>query len=637
MAPEKPRTKPAAPTPSQQAGASQAAAAKAAGPGATRNQTGSIQALEHIQQFEEESRVLGNLRQFLRDSPFWVVSAGIHVGVFLILALFIMAPPQKKRPAVILNVEPVEITKEIQPLRKEENLAEDTRAASPASAFQTSETLQQAMENTKDVQVDPIDAMGIMSPMKAGKQSDFDGLGTDNGLSLVGTGASDLAGAVDQFAIETLNSIARGPTIVILLIDESRSIVNKDLPIITARMEHYFKQIRLNLQPQFMSRGRWAVYSYGQKFAERGPASSDLEATKKALSSIQPDDSGDENVVAALNAALDQYGGKAKFILVAALTDERGTDVDNDSLLESTIAKMRRFNARFFVFGREAVFCSRKKDVEITIGGKKFTNQADCGPEAPGIELWQRGFLWGTDVRNIPSGFGMFELNRMVLATDGIYFLLEPESDYDEKRLYAMYPPDVCSTRQYAALMSQTPIRRLLKSVWESMDKMEVPTDLRSDDVIDKAIGQAKNYRNWCSQEAASLYQMYTGKPQEERHWMRWVAHAQVTTAELLRRKYELGQYIECLEEVKRQAKAIPSGKRITLERSGQARGGRAAVQELETTKKVMEDAYAAHVKTPWAELLKRMTTTLVPGMDAKLGDIPKPQPHTKQPGPPPV
>lgn len=619
-------TQPANQPPAKPPAAKAPAAARPAAPA-----HGADEILQHVQQIEGSIGVFGGARQFLKDSPFWIVSIALHVVVFIILAAFIMAPPVKQKPRVLLNVEEVEVTKEIQPMVREDNLAENTTAAA-ASGFQTAETLQSAMSETKDVQVEALDVMGIRSVMKSGSRGEFDGTGNDQGLNLIGqTGVASLQGAVDQFAIETLNSISKGQTLVILLIDESRSIVNKDLPIIVQRMDHYFKQISLNLRPDQMTRGHWAVISYGAKPTLRGPPSSDLEQTKAALRRVEVDASGDENVLAAVNYALDQYGGKAKYTLIAALTDEIGSDTGNSNLLEATIARLRKYGARFYVFGREANFGNPYQEVEVEFGGKKYRSPADMGPESPRDELWRdpiHGAWWQADSRNLPSGFPMYALNRMCLATDGIYFLLEAQSKYDERKLYALYYPDSVSRARYDAMMKENPLRRELAETWTKMGQLSFQWDFRKVDQVDKAMDSAEKNAAWCYKQAVELRRLKLSTPPEGRNWTRWMAHADVTVAQLLRLRHMYSQYRWALMDFKATQKTIPENKRlicIGVNTGGQVRGGRQGVQDVEDTKAAIQYAFDQHKGTPWETLCRRLSGAVFGSFIWKIDELPKP------------
>jgi hypothetical protein len=409
--------------------------------------------------------------------------------------------------------------------------------------------------------------------------------------------------------------------------------------VIISRMDHYFTQIDKNLLPKFMTRGRWAVFSYGAKPTLRGAATSDLAKTKAALRSVQVDATGKENILACINYALDRYGGKAPNTLIAALTDEVGSDTDNTALLETTIRRLRKEKARFFVFGREANFGSAHQEVTVEFGGKKYRNWAEMGPDSPRQELWRDPVhsWWNADTRNLPSGFPMYGLNRMCLASDGIYFLLEAQSQYDERKIYAMYYPDYASRTRYDAMMRQNPLKRELAETWGEISEMQFRWDFRQEQQVNEAIRYAEKQSAYAFKQAGVVRRLKLSTPPEGRNWQRWNAHADVTVAQLLRLHHMFNQYRWALLEWKSKKEDIPEKKRLVclgIRTGGSVRGGRKGVQDKEDAQAAIQYAFDQHKGTPWEQLCRRMAGAIFGSFSCKIDDVPKPGPPYVPPPP---
>ena len=456
-------------------------------------------------------------------------------------------------------------------------------------------------------------------------------------------GGQDLAGAAGQFAIESLNGAAKGKTLVILLIDRSRSIVNKDLPIVAERMNHYFRQTR-HLKEEHKGRLEWALYAYGKDAALTVAATGDRDAVMKGLMEIEADTSGEENVLAAVNAALDKYGdGGYKHVLMAVLTDERGTDTQNDVLLEKTLARLKKSGARLFVFGREANFGTKRKRVWIETKGQRYWSFSEQGPECPEPQLWQEATWWGwwvSDTSNIPSGFPMYALNRLVLASGGTYFLLVPESKYDERKLLMHYAPDVCSRAQYAKRIENNALKKELAAAWKEIAKMHFLHDFREEEQIDREMVRAARLREYCEKQANRIAYLRRHTPPSGRNRRRWLAHADVTYCQLLRLKFLYGQYRHALTEFDNHAQykgRIPENKRLIthgIKTGGRYRGGRAAVDEMDQLKMALEYAFQQHRDTPWEVLLRKMSGCVNGSFIWKITDLPKPGGNGYEPPP---
>ena len=444
---------------------------------------------------------------FLRDSPFLVLSLAVHLLALLLLAFLTtqQAPEsQRVKKLVVENQNPSdEPVVEIEPARKEDPLAEAVSPGRPGRGRDREETpagpTSEGPGPGPEPKVTPIHAPGLKNPVAPGDDRQFEEpLNPDDTTeTLVPSNEDGIPSAVNHFAVVTINAMKQGPTLVVLLIDRSRSIIYGDLQDLIERMDHYFAAVDKNLPRQLRRNGRWVVASYGHSTRFRSRPSSDVAYVKQALRGVRVDSSGEENVVRAVETILDRYSeAEYENLLIAAMTDEAGDDTANTTRLERAIRTMYRRKVRFFVFGHEATFCARKKRVSLKLDPEKMRGEdrnavrgfegrvihgwADGGPEAPRAELWWgdnwgRWRHWGAHLTNLPSGFPMYALNRMVLATGGTYFLIESDSNYDEEKLYSKYTPDICARYEYDRRMEENELRSALKDTWGQLGYFNLP------------------------------------------------------------------------------------------------------------------------------------------------------------------
>ena len=580
---------------------------------------------------------------FVRNSPFLFISLIFHVVVLAVLAFITAKEPEPVQRRITIEMEDIqEDQMQPQPLEEEVNLT--TAATSGALSGRGSvgeESHEAAASSAENVSVEKLDIMGVQSAVRKGEAGQFEGQGGDDfGLAASTGRGGGVGGAVDKFAVATINSVANGRTLIVLMIDRSRSVIYGDLPRLIERMDHYFEEIDKNLPTELFGQGRWQVVSYGQKPTFKGKPSSNLDYVKNALKSVKVGTSGKENVGAAIQAVLGQYG-KAGFknILIAAMTDESGDDVNNPVLLQRIIKRMRATNTRFYVFGYESVFAARKKRVQLKLDPKQMRGEdrnairgfegrtiwgwADGGPESPRPELWwgqnwYRWAHWGATLNSLPSGFGMYALNRMVLATGGTYFVLKKESDYDQEKLYAKYKPDICSKFTYDRRTDSNRLRKVLGEVWGEMGTFYLHYDLRTQKQVSHFLEGAKHGRNYCIQRAKQIDSLIKNSRPQGHNWTRWIAHAELTRAELLRLRFMLGQYYAAVSSERAQYGGnLRERKKRIIVRRGKApddyHGPRQAKQEHDLAKQFIQLVAERHKGTPWEVLAKRMQKNLYP------------------------
>lgn len=595
---------------------------------------------------------------FIRKSPFLFLSLlfhGILLGFLASIAVQEAEPVQRR---ISLELEPPDETElEPRPLKADHHL--DPKATELAlDGIGPDRDYDAELEKTDEVTIDRPDVGPMDRTIPPGDTRDFDEEGITDDAQIVSTRTPDggIDPAVDRFAVATINAITTGRTLVVLMVDRSRSVIYGDLPRLTSRMDHYFSEIEHNLFERLEGRGYWQVVSYGREPRFVRKPSSNLTYVQNALKAVEIGTSGEENVGAAVELVLDRFAGAGyDHILIAAMTDEAGDDIRNPVMLQRVINRLRKNNAQFYVFGHESVFCARRKRVQLKLEpdamragdrdairgfeGQTIHGWADGGPESPRPELWwgqnwHRWQRWGATLNNLPSGFGMYALNRMVLASGGQYFLLKKDSDYDQQKLYAKYKPDITSVFEYDRRMRNDRLRRELNATWNEIGTFYLPCDLRSDRSVEKSLRAARRGRDYCISRARELSGLISQSQPREHNWTRWMAHAELTRAELLRLRFMLGQYYSVLREARSDfGNALRQRKKRILMRRGKApedyMGPERARRERELAATQISLIIDKHSETPWAVLAKRMQKHLHP-WTASLADWPEDRPDRR-------
>ncbi|MBS3764585.1 MAG: VWA domain-containing protein [Planctomycetes bacterium] len=609
--------------------------------------------------------------EFLKNSPFLCMSLFAHIVVLGILAFFTAKKPPNVQREISLSLEEVKIDKvQHRVPRKEEDLTtlEKAGASTKAGAGASTEDYQTASDSTVKMDVANLETIGFQAPIGKGSGGQWSGRdGTGVGGLVTGDGGAGVKGAVDQFAVITINSIRRGETLVVLAIDRSPSILYGDLPRVIERMNHYFSEIDKYLPKSIRARGRWVVMSYGARPQFECKPSSNLHYIKNALKNVQSDPTGQENLGQAMEVLLNRYESSSfKNILIATMTDEASDDLlNNPKNLERLINRMRRVKARFFVFGYESTFCAQKKRVSIPITnmrGKdlaqwkayaqatdrkiediKLDGWTDGGPECPAPELWwtkswHHWRHWGGSISNIPSGFGMYTLNRLALATNGIYFLLKSESNYDQKKLYGKFKPDICSVPRYQNRMKQSHLRRLLHAIWLELSKYHLDHHLDNPKEVSKVMKTARQGRDYCAQRIRTLRDALNNAKPVANNFGRWEAHAMVTLAELYRMRFMLGQYYEVVSAKWDEVGHTLQGRQRLVVHKGKAPsdfvGPDRAKQEFEAARDNIQFVTEKYKDTPWEVISNRLRRGLHPWR-CSVGKKPKPRPHIHHAHPP--
>ena len=439
------------------------------------------------------------------EVPFWVVSLAFHLLVIICLARVIMPTENDKtvnltldEPAEVIEDEEIDVSPEIE---FDDVISEDI-GADGDDGFETAAAQAPMLDILSE---DPIDLE--MEEREIGElASDNDPFeATAENLSAlavkgsVGESVKAASGAIDRLTKQILTSMEERDTVVVWLFDQSASLM-KQREEILVRFDRIYKELGLLEEANHRSfKNRDSeeplltqIYAFGSNVSAMMPKPTDsIESIKKAVRSIERDESGIENVMEAVMTAAKQNknyraidratGQPKKNVLLIVVSDEAGDDVKR---VDEAIRTCNKMQMPVYVVGVPAPFGRPETRVKWVDPDPKFDQTPQWalvsqGPESVAPERLRLDFT-GTfdDLDMIDSGFGPFHLTRLAYETSGTYFAVHPNRTTKrrvkrwETKSYAShlqyffdpgvmrrYKPDYVSNRTYLARLKENKAR----------------------------------------------------------------------------------------------------------------------------------------------------------------------------------
>lgn len=450
----------------------------------------------------------GAVWDFLHDMPAWGISLLVHVAILLV-ALMI--------PVAIETYQATQIAAEVAPeMEREEEYVIDTEVsddignqsdlnmagASVAVAQKAGldnhlEMTPQFTETFVNPELDPVQQM--MTPNEAEMLENLDLTGTTEH-------AGGTAGAIDAITLEIAASVKQRETLVVWMMDESKSMENRREEV-SKRFRNIYQQLgQLDIgADQALHTG---IVSYGKDthYVVDEPTN-DLDVLAKAVDSIQNDPSGDENVCAAISGTLRKFASarrklKASMMMIL-VTDERGDDY---AALEGVVRQCAREGVKIYCIGNASVFGREKGQVymEWEADGEEFEGYlpADMGPETVRAEGLQLPF-WtakANGLEQMSAGYGPYTLTRMCVETGGVFYLAEDTRKFNwDPSVMRRYAPDYRPVKYYVAQLAQNAAKSALIKAADMapLDGTPIPVPVKtflatSDNVLRQQITEAQ-------------------------------------------------------------------------------------------------------------------------------------------------
>ena len=299
----------------------------------------------------------------------------------------------------------------------------------------------------------------------------------------VGARVAGYGAAMSRITQELTRMMRKQPVIAVWLFDASQSLED-DRKELRENFSKIYEELNI-AQEQATEKGqRYAaletmICSFGKDVKKLLPKpTNELEAIKKAITNVNNDPSGVENVFSSIGRVIDEYAAQAsrsdRKLAIIVMTDEVGDDTDR---LEDVIVKAERFKSPVYFMGREAIFgypYARVSWVDPEPPNLHHWIQVDRGPETAFPECLQYdGFHGRWD--SASSGFGPYAQVRLAKKSGGIYFLLSSTeknligSQAKQQRKFddlAMkeYEPLLLSKRDYEKSRNQSEFR---STIWQ--------------------------------------------------------------------------------------------------------------------------------------------------------------------------
>lgn len=412
-----------------------------------------------------------------------------------------------------------------------------------------------------------------------------DDLGEGAVMGETGAAVEGYGAAMSRLTRELLRIMRKDRVLVVWLFDESES-MKDDQAQIRDEFHKVYEELGIAAKTDEAvktRRGRGAraqdevlltaIAGFGEKvhYLLETP-SADLAEIRKAIDAIQIDESGLENMSAAVREIVGKYrvtaGRQQRRLVLVMVSDESG---DDGQYIEEAINEVKRANAPVYLLGREAVFgypYARIRWNEPKYG-LPFWLDVNRGPETAAPEALQwNGFSRRYDVYQ--SGFGPYEQVRLAKESGGIYFLLPGEEENlsgpgagDRRKFDFLdmkeYQPDLGPRTEYEQERNRSDHFR--KRIWDVIVTLnpfqDSQLDVRQWDYsVEPAAFAQQGKENFdralrsmtLANQAAKILEEIKPFRDREESW-RWRAAYDLIHAQILAYRVRLFQYLLALDQ----------------------------------------------------------------------------------------
>ncbi len=448
-------------------------------------------------------------------------------------------------------------------------------------------------------------------------------------VSIKGSGAEHVGGvegAVDRVAMELLNRLERGKTLVVWAFDASGSL-QVEREKLAKHIEQVYAHIN-QLDKDQIAAGdalMTMVVAFGQNRKAMLPEpTNDQAAIISAIREVPLDTTGVESTFQTVTNIVKNWGkfkdakGQAYQTIVIVVTDEVG---DDEPQLEGAISAASAAKVPVYVLGSPALFGKIEGRMNYTDPKTKkvhYNLPVRQGPESVALETIHLPFWYGGDqYDNLDAGFGPYALSRMAGATGGIYFItrMGPSRLTFDPNAMREYRPDWVSTEQYAKALQKDPIRgAVIQAALVTQQQLPGQPGLTfpSADSPEFKEAMARNQETVARVEYTvnEALTPITGvsKLRDRETSRRWQAHYDLIRGRLLAMKIRCAEYQTACAKMKKDAPKFKDTKSnawklvATEEILSGDKVSRAATETRALLKRVVDD----HPNTPWALLAQR-------------------------------
>ncbi|WP_164101762.1 vWA domain-containing protein [Candidatus Laterigemmans baculatus] len=473
----------------------------------------------------------------------------------------------------------------------------------------------------------------------------------------VGQTSEGATGAVDRLTFEILKALEDRPTLIVWLFDQSGSLTRQREEI-RDRFDRIYEELGIveaSGSSAFQHDDEEAplltsIMGFGQKveLLTKQPTA-DLETIKKTVDSIESDPSGVEKVFSAVYAAADEYkryrrsratSGPERNVLLIVVTDERGDDAVG---MEPTIDICKRFGMPVYVVGVPAPFGQEHTLVKYVDPDPKYDQtpqfaEVDQGPESLRPERVTIGYTGNFEREPVvDSGFGPFALTRLCYETGGIFFAVHPNRNVNRRvtrgelspfasqieyfvdsSVMSRYRPDYVSSKDYEALVRQSPLRSALVTAAQftgiaTLDQPETRFVRRSDAQLVGDLSRAQQAAALIEPKLAALDQLLEKGEQgrEDEFSPRWLAGFDLARGRVLAHRVRAETYNAMLAQAKRGMNfADPKNNTWVLQPAAEISVGSKWERDAQEATRLLESVREKHAGTPWAVIAEKELET---------------------------
>jgi hypothetical protein len=338
----------------------------------------------------------------------------------------------------------------------------------------------------------------------------------------------------------------------------------------------------------------------------------------------------------AVQRAISEYARlitKDRRLLIVLVTDESG---DDGAQVEEARQMAVSRNVPIYVIGRQSVFGYDTIHLRYTdpVTKDEYWPAIRRGPETPIIECLQYDGLhdrWDEQA----SGFGPYELARLVKDTGGIYFLLPSEEGSRVRQFeqaYSMktlkeYVPDYKSRVEYIKRRQESELRSTIFEIIEMTRSREPETTLVhrrefpviEEELVPAMLEEAPKVQGrlklliQIEQKLRSIRKLRDREPDK-----RWQAHYDLCLGQIVAYQVKAYEYLACMDEMValgKQGKLKPSRMPVpgqldvvwVMEHSTEHKAPKQETDEkYAEAERLLKTVIERHPNTPWADLAKQ-------------------------------